>query len=133
MLSPHVEFGGHTRFHPILTTCTPEERETEVVGCKSEIEALTSKPADHFSYPYGNYEDEDIELVKKAGFRSARTMTFGWNDSRSDPFQLKILGVSDTASVDRLAADLSGLTGWVGKVARTRFAGVNGKAKTDLR
>jgi peptidoglycan/xylan/chitin deacetylase (PgdA/CDA1 family) len=117
-----VEFGAHTRFHPVLTTCSPDERRSEIVDCKPEIEALTSRSCRHFSYPNGDYDAEDIALAKQAGFRSARTIEWGWNTADTDPFRLRILGVPDDASVDRLAADLSGITGWLGQVARTGFA-----------
>jgi hypothetical protein len=46
-------------------------------------------------------------------------MGVGWNDASSDPFRLKVLGVSDQASINRLAADLSGATS---NIARLRQA-----------
>jgi peptidoglycan/xylan/chitin deacetylase (PgdA/CDA1 family) len=118
-LAATCEFGSHTRFHPILPTCSDEDAETEITHSKVELESITEMECHHFSYPNGAYTERDVELAKSAGYRSARTMDVGWNDASSDPFRLKVLGVSDQASINRLAADLSGATS---NIARLRQA-----------
>jgi peptidoglycan/xylan/chitin deacetylase (PgdA/CDA1 family) len=103
-----VEVGAHTRFHPILTVCSDTEAWDEIDRSRSEVEAFSGRPCRHFSYPNGNYTKREIEMVARAGFSSARTLDVGWNSVSTDPYRLRQLGTTDDASVDRLAADLSG-------------------------
>jgi peptidoglycan/xylan/chitin deacetylase (PgdA/CDA1 family) len=121
VLARHAEIGSHTRFHPILPTCSDEDAETEVRLSKAELETLVGGECKHFSYPDGSYREREIRLAKAAGYASARTTDFGWNDASSDPFRLKVLGVRDDASVNRLAGDLAGVTSALAD-ARRRIA-----------
>lgn len=131
-LAPAVDFGAHTRFHPILPTCDADEAEIEITAGKREVEALVGASCETFAYPNGDYGEREIELLRRAGYRAARTWDVGWNDPDSDPFRLKMLGTTDTASVTRLAADLSGIPGYLSRLregslrGRHRSAAVRG-------
>lgn len=107
-LLPFVEVGSHTRFHPILPMCEDDVAREEITESKLEIEGMTGRPCQHFCFPNGDFTERDQEMVKAAGYRSARTVSCGWVGPNSDPFALRVLGVSDVASVDQLAADLCG-------------------------
>jgi peptidoglycan/xylan/chitin deacetylase (PgdA/CDA1 family) len=100
---------SHTRFHPPLTTCDDEESDLEIRLSRGEIEGLTGRPCLHLCYPHGDYGEREVELARKAGYRSARTIDVGWNGPGTDPYRLRILGTVDDASVARLAAELSGI------------------------
>jgi peptidoglycan/xylan/chitin deacetylase (PgdA/CDA1 family) len=103
------EYGAHTRFHPILPTCTDAEAEEEVAGSKADLEGLLGIQCRHFAYPNGLYGERELELVRRAGFDSARTTDVGWVGRRTDPYRLPIVSVADDASVTELAAELAGL------------------------
>lgn len=109
-LTKFVQIGSHTKFHPILTTCEREEMVDEISGSKSTIERLTNSPCYHFCYPNGDYNNEVVEIVKKSGYKSARTIDVGWNNIKTDPFKLKIVGISDDSSLPKLVAQLTGIT-----------------------
>jgi peptidoglycan/xylan/chitin deacetylase (PgdA/CDA1 family) len=115
-----VDIQAHTRFHPVLTTCSDEHCNEEIAGSKLEIEEMLGKPCQHFCFPNGDYTERELQMVRAAGYRSARTIRTGWTGPRSDPYQLKILGVDDFASVNQLAADLAGLGFLEGFVRRAR-------------
>jgi peptidoglycan/xylan/chitin deacetylase (PgdA/CDA1 family) len=117
-MKDHVDFESHTRFHPILPTCSLEECDTEISRSKAELQLITGQLCRHFSYPNGDYSEREIELVQLAGYSSARTMDLGWNDVNTDPFRLKVIPVRDDASVNRLTADLSGVAGYLGRFRR---------------
>lgn len=70
------ELGWHTWSHRDLTKLS-----------KSEIikEITPPFPMEVFAYPYGNYNEEIIELVKQAGYKKAYSSTQG-NDN---PYSLK--------------------------------------------
>jgi peptidoglycan/xylan/chitin deacetylase (PgdA/CDA1 family) len=102
-----VDFGAHSRFHPILPMCAADECRQEIVVSKEEVETLARKPCHHFSYPNGSYGHREVEMVREAGYASARTTDVGWNSSNTDVFRLKAIEVSDDASINRLAANLT--------------------------
>ena len=120
LMSAHVDFGSHTRFHPILPMCTLEESREEIVLSKLEIQRMTGRPCRHFSYPNGNFSKREVALLKANGYESARTIDPGWNRRDGDLFTLKIVGAADGASVNHLAASV--VTLFV-KLLVTRLAG----------
>jgi peptidoglycan/xylan/chitin deacetylase (PgdA/CDA1 family) len=122
-MSPFVDFQVHTRFHPILTRCDDDECEEEIVQSKTEIETLMGRRCEHFAYPNGNYSDREINFLKAAGYRTARTCDIGWNDHRTDPFRLKTIIVDDHASPRWFAADLSGIPTFLGYLRRGGWVG----------
>jgi peptidoglycan/xylan/chitin deacetylase (PgdA/CDA1 family) len=112
-MAPHVDFQVHTRFHPILTQCSDEEAWEEIAASKRELEARLGRECRHFAYPNGDYGGRDRELARKAGFASARTIAPGWASAVSDPFALPCFGITDTASVRILRAQLSGIPTYI--------------------
>jgi peptidoglycan/xylan/chitin deacetylase (PgdA/CDA1 family) len=129
-MAGHVEFGGHTRWHPVLTRCSAAECEEEIMGAKREIEELVGRECRHFAYPNGDYGEREIELLRQAGYLSGRTLDVGWNGPNTDPFRLKMLGTIDRASVNRLAADLSGIPGYL---SRLREGSIRGRHRPARR
>lgn len=117
-MKEYADFASHTRFHPILPTCNDESLRAEVELSKREVSELTGRECRHFAYPNGDYGNREAEAVRRAGYRSARSIDVGWTDLRSNPFRLKITGVSDDAPIHMLVAQLSGITGRLRALAR---------------
>jgi peptidoglycan/xylan/chitin deacetylase (PgdA/CDA1 family) len=109
-LKEQVDFGSHSRFHPILTQCDTFEINKEIFFSKKKIESILPIDCEHFCYPNGDYNDHIINILKSAGYKSARTIDVGWNNIRTNPFKLKITGISDNASKSKLIAQLTGIT-----------------------
>lgn len=109
-MAPHVDFQAHTRFHPVLPTCSDEKSLAEIRDGRADLERMLGRPVQYFSYPNGDYCDRDVDFVRQCGFTLARTIDVGWNGPRTDRHRLKIAGVTDDASVNVLAAQLSGLS-----------------------
>lgn len=105
-LEPYVDFGAHTQHHPILTQCTAAECAQEIMGSRREVEEIAQRTCMHFSYPNGDMGAREIDLVRNAGFSSARTTTPGWNDDSTSLFALRVIGAPDDASINRLAASI---------------------------
>lgn len=97
-----VEFGAHTVTHEELPTCSDETAWKEISECKKELERFVGMPIEHFAYPSGSFSEREAQYVRRAGFRSARTMVRGWNNARSDVFKLKDLGPGDDLSVSQI-------------------------------
>lgn len=66
-----VEIGAHTVDHPWLKNQSTEYVKYEVEESKKELEKLTGHPVISFAYPYGAFDLQAIEAVKKAGYTSA--------------------------------------------------------------
>ncbi|HEX9654698.1 MAG TPA: polysaccharide deacetylase family protein [bacterium] len=113
-----VEFGSHTRFHPILTNCDADECENEIRESRTCLEEFLNRPVDHFCFPNGNYGEREINLLKKHDYRSARTLEWGRNSVDADPFRLKVVEILDDSSVNLLCAQLCGFFGWFRKLLR---------------
>lgn len=63
--------GAHTVSHPRLSTLNIEKQKEEIYNSKEYFESITNKTVDHFAYPFGSYNDDSVELVTKAGYKTA--------------------------------------------------------------
>lgn len=108
-----VNFQSHTRLHRALPACDDDECISELINSKRDIEDIVENACRHLSFPHGTYDDRVIRYAQAAGYKSARTIDTGWNSRTTNPYKLKITGVSDDASIDKLVVDLSGITGYV--------------------
>jgi peptidoglycan/xylan/chitin deacetylase (PgdA/CDA1 family) len=124
-MTAHVDFGGHTQFHPILTTCTDDELRQELEGCKQDLEALLGQPCEHFCYPNGDYTEREIDAVKRCGYQSARTSDCGWNDTTTDPYRLKAMDIADDATLNGLIAQMSGAFQYLKYALKGSFNGTH--------
>lgn len=102
LMASGVQFGCHTASHPILPACEDSVAEREIVVAKAELEARIGTPVEHFCYPNGDYTARDEDLVRRAGYRSARTTERGLNGRGTSPYRLKIVDMLE----DRSAADI---------------------------
>ena len=104
------EFGSHTLSHPHLPELSTEQKWWEIFGSKRFLEELLGFKCDWFCYPFGEYDRQTVEMVKRAGYRAAcsnrpgankklkpqllRRTEIGGFDSLYD-FQKKVAGAFD--------------------------------------
>ncbi len=92
-----VEFGAHTKTHPILSRLSSQgELSEEIEGSKRRLDEELGAATIHFCYPNGRRVDIDettLKVVKENGFHTAVTTERGMNFGRPDPFLLKRLAV----------------------------------------
>ena len=111
-----IEFGAHTRSHPILSRLTSvDELEDEITGSRRRIEREAGVEVRHFCYPNGtpaDISDKVVDIVKASGFTSAVTATRGVNRSGADMFRLRRIAVDacDEESSFALAAAGHGIS-----------------------
>lgn len=65
------EIGVHTVSHPDLTKLSEEEILSEIKNCKDFLENTLNTKIKTFSYPFGNYNDAAIKILKDLGFENA--------------------------------------------------------------
>jgi peptidoglycan/xylan/chitin deacetylase (PgdA/CDA1 family) len=76
MVAAGMTIGCHTRSHPNLTSLGQQRAWDEIAGAKSALEA-DGFNVDTFAYPYGAYNARVVDMVREAGFRTARTVDDG--------------------------------------------------------
>jgi peptidoglycan/xylan/chitin deacetylase (PgdA/CDA1 family) len=107
-----VEFGAHTKTHPILAALSdPEELREEIAGSKARIEAELDGPVLHFCYPNGKMRDigRAAEAVRAAGMQTAVTTEPGLNRAPQDAFLLRRIGADPSYKDMYFARYLAGL------------------------
>jgi peptidoglycan/xylan/chitin deacetylase (PgdA/CDA1 family) len=71
-----ITVGSHTLSHPILTTLSAEEIESEILQSRRCLEQRLQRKADFFCYPNGAYDKRAYQLVQKT-YRAAVTTESG--------------------------------------------------------
>ncbi|MBF0488573.1 MAG: polysaccharide deacetylase family protein [Nitrospirae bacterium] len=91
-----VSFAAHTMTHPSLTSLSGEALRGEIFGSKSALEERLGMGVDYFCYPYGDYNEETIDMVKAAGYKAAFTTRKGCVFKADNPYELKRISVKST-------------------------------------
>ena len=70
-LNHGLDIQPHTADHPFLTQCNEEKLNLEIIDTKTKFEKLLDKPMDYLCYPYGFFNQQVINIVKKANYKMA--------------------------------------------------------------
>jgi peptidoglycan/xylan/chitin deacetylase (PgdA/CDA1 family) len=92
--SAGMEVGAHSRTHPRLTHCPDRELQDEIVGSKTDLEAIIGSPVTQFCYPYGVVGERVSNAVRDAGFEAATTTQRGRVRAGDNPFLFRRILVS---------------------------------------
>jgi peptidoglycan/xylan/chitin deacetylase (PgdA/CDA1 family) len=107
-----IEFGAHTRSHPILSRLSGRAQvDAEIVGSRERIDEELGGEARHFCYPNGMADDftaETVDAVREAGFVTAVTAQSGLNAVGSDPFRLRRIAQDPADPEARFASRVAG-------------------------
>jgi peptidoglycan/xylan/chitin deacetylase (PgdA/CDA1 family) len=90
-----IEIGAHTVTHPCLSTQMKAAQQDEIQRSKAELETLLNRPVTSFSYPFGDYTAETVELTRSAGFSCACSTAQESTWRHSDRFELPRLAVQN--------------------------------------
>ncbi len=90
-----IDFGYHSKTHPMLTKVSDSLLRNEIAFPFKEyrVEGISLKPI--FCYPDGKFNAETISGLKDEGYAGAVTLQKGYNDSETDPFLLKRVNIHD--------------------------------------
>lgn len=89
-LKNYGEVQSHSRSHAHLTTLTPVQLTSEVVGSKSDLAAMGISTS-VFAYPYGEFNETVMNQVRSAGYAGSRLAggNSGYNYPGDDPYWIK--------------------------------------------
>jgi peptidoglycan/xylan/chitin deacetylase (PgdA/CDA1 family) len=71
LVQEDLTIGSHAQTHRRLAELLAEECEKEVAGSKQRLESLVGQPVHWFSYPYGSFNLQVVESVRRAGYHGA--------------------------------------------------------------
>lgn len=66
------EIGCHTDTHPPLKEIDRKTAEKEITTSKTKLEKIIGRKVVSFSYPYGIFSDDIIDILKESGITNAR-------------------------------------------------------------
>jgi peptidoglycan/xylan/chitin deacetylase (PgdA/CDA1 family) len=112
MASQGFQFGAHTRNHKKLIAIGLDEAEKEIRTGRKDLEALLQKSVESFAYPYGDFNDQIIELVKICGFKAARTVHTGNTHGEEDLLRLTCVKINGKTPDWKFKYYLTGLYHW---------------------
>lgn len=92
------QIGAHTVSHKKLHKLQEKEAFLEIKQSKEYLEKMLNSPIHFFAYPYGRYNQQIIEMVKKCGFKFAFSINPGRIDEKNDRYKIKRFGVDDYTS-----------------------------------
>ena len=90
-----VTFGPHTLTHPRLSRLDRAAVVAEVVESKRLLDEVLGRPTEYFCYPYGDYDEQVVAVVKEAGFKGALSCIRGSAyPGQEDPYQIPRKAIS---------------------------------------
>ncbi len=93
-----MEFGIHGHYHLYFDKISPDELDKEIVFSKQVLEEKINSMIDVIAYPFGSYNDEALNKIKKAGFFAARGITNGVIHYKDDFYDLNSYFITDDFS-----------------------------------
>jgi peptidoglycan/xylan/chitin deacetylase (PgdA/CDA1 family) len=82
------EIGSHTRTHAHLSSLSSSQQSTEIFGSRDDLLAMNVGPVSSFAYPFGEYNQTTLGLLRGSAYRSARATINGNVVEGTDPYQL---------------------------------------------
>lgn len=111
-LTKNVDFGAHTRTHPILSRMPSEDDlRSEIAGSKRRIEQELQRPVAHFCYPNGLWSDINEDVVRaarEAEYETAAMAVPGLNPPEADLFRLRRIPVDPSYSLYQFSKAAAG-------------------------
>ncbi len=101
-----IDIESHTVTHPILSNLDSENLEFELRQAKERLEKILERKVEHFCYPNGSLNETVEKATEKAGYKSAVTTEYGFNNGRSNMFLLKRIDANP--SIANFAQSVSG-------------------------
>lgn len=88
----YITIGAHTQTHPLLRHEIVNNQYKEIFNSKTKLETTLTTTINHFSIPFGEFNDysiNTIKLVKKSGYQTCVTTNKGLVMNSSSNFSLR--------------------------------------------
>ena len=115
-----LTIGSHSQTHRRLTELSADECEQEVAGSKRSLECILGEPVHWFSYPYGSFNFQIIESVRRAGYHGAASVIRDNRNSAKHLFCLQRVMVMQDTTLTRFRYYFSQLYHYIHKCKNQR-------------
>lgn len=92
------EFGSHTMTHPRLTGVGEVELADELSRSREVLASLVARPLPVLAYPFGDVGAREKRAVQRSGYSAALATYSGPLEIRSDPFEIRRVCITNSAS-----------------------------------
>lgn len=103
-----TSIGSHGVRHLDMLRLSPSRARTDLVRSKRDIEGKLGNPVRHYSYPYGRFVRDTVELVREAGYQTAVTVKHSGIPRKLDPMRIPRLNIAQQYSLDDFEAIVNG-------------------------
>jgi peptidoglycan/xylan/chitin deacetylase (PgdA/CDA1 family) len=106
----YVTIGSHTVSHISLPNKQIDVQKDELIDSKDILEEWTGKTVEYFSYPGGDYSEEQKELAKECGYKLCLTTETSYIDlNRIDKYSVPRRCVNDDAGFFEAVSKIYGI------------------------
>lgn len=87
------EIGLHSATHPHFTALSQEEMTSEIEANAEAVTAITGKKPSIFRFPYGDYNDTTVGIVRSMGLEAIQWSvdSLDWEDLSASEISLRVL------------------------------------------
>jgi peptidoglycan/xylan/chitin deacetylase (PgdA/CDA1 family) len=83
-----IDIGIHTANHIALGFHSAKVQENEILENQKQLEQIINRKITTIAYPYGEYNNTTLDVVKRAGLLSGFTVEYNLVSHTSNPFKL---------------------------------------------
>uniref|UniRef100_UPI00131D0D71 polysaccharide deacetylase family protein n=1 Tax=Thaumasiovibrio subtropicus TaxID=1891207 RepID=UPI00131D0D71 len=105
--SPLCQIGSHTKSHTHLSSLSKEQQRDEIVGSKLDLERELEMEVTHFSFPYGDFDQQAYEIACQT-YTTIATSKVGVNVAGSNAKLLRRIEVVASDTTDSVYRMISG-------------------------
>jgi len=91
----NIAFGSHGLRHYILTNVDQITKAIEICESLKILRQQRVSMSPFFSYPNGNFDDEAVHLVARAGYLGGVTTKIGYNNKDANPYLLNRIPIHE--------------------------------------
>ena len=108
-----ITVGSHSISHPFFPKLTIEDARKEISRSKTDLEQITGRPVEAFSFPYGAFTPQQVELARQAGYQRMYTTQPTLATGKMNGFVLGRIDVKPTDWVLEIFLKVHGAYRWL--------------------
>ncbi len=116
-----LEIGSHSCSHRALAYLDSPRIKNEVSSSKKILEDILQNRIMLFSYPHGIFSERIKKTLQEEGYLAACTSIVGFNDNKSDLFELRRIEIRADDSLNDFKNKLEGYYNWLGYFQKIKF------------
>ena len=120
LLSSGFEVGSHSSSHRMLTSLDDTSLRREILDSKKVLKGAVKNKVTIFSYPHGAFNKRVENILKEEGYIAACTSITGFNNNKSNVFELKRIEIRGGNSLQDFINKIDGHYNWLGYFQKMR-------------